>query len=102
MEQNLLSLPDYALNSDIEDLETRIDQHISVTIQYACKSWHNHLTKTTEDLTGVISHLHVFLKKKFLTWLEVVSILGATRGAVVALEQLIPWLQEVCFGLSTA
>ena len=102
LEQNLLSLPDYALNSDIKDLETRIDQHISVTIQYACKSWHNHLTKTTEDLTGVISHLHVFLEKKFLAWLEVVSILGATRGAVVALEQLIPWLQEVCFGLSTA
>ena len=33
------------------------------------------------------------------TWLEVVSVLGAARGAIAALEQLIPWLQEVCFGL---
>jgi hypothetical protein len=28
----------------------------------------------------------------------VVSVLGTTRGAVTALEQLMAWLQEVCFG----
>jgi len=33
-----------------------------------------------------------------LAWLEVVGILGAIRGAVVVLEQLILWLQEVCLG----
>jgi hypothetical protein len=102
LEQNLLSLPDYALNSEVEDLQTRIDGHISPVLQYACQSWHNHLTKTTGDVTNVISHLHVFLEEKFLAWLEVVSVLGATRGAVVALEQLMSWLQEVCFIPSTA
>jgi hypothetical protein len=101
LEQNLLSLPDYALNSEVEDLQTRIDGHISLALQYACQSWHNHLTKTTEYVTNVILHLHVFLEEKFLAWLEVVSVLGSTRGAVIALEQLISWLQEVCFGMST-
>ena len=39
-------------------------------------------------------------RDKFLALLEVVSVLGALRGAVVALEQLVPWVQEVRFGLS--
>ena len=102
LEQNLLSLPDYALNSEVEDLQTRINDHISIALQYACQSWHNHLTKITGDVTNVVSGLHVFLEEKFLAWLEVVSVLGATRGAIVVLEQLISWLQEVCFDLSIA
>ena len=101
LEQNLLSLPDYALNSEVKDLETRIDNHISVALRYACQFWHNHLTKIGEDVTGVFSHLHVFLEKKFLAWLEVVSVLGVVGRVVGALEQLIPWLQEVGFGFFT-
>jgi hypothetical protein len=51
---------------------------------------------------NVISSLHIFLEEKFLAWLEVVSVLGAVRGAVVALEQLVPWLQEVCLAFIIA
>jgi hypothetical protein len=100
LEQNLLSLPDYALNSEVEDLQTRIDGHISLALQYACQSWYHHLTKTTGDVTNIISHLYVFLEEKFLAWLEVVSVLGATGRAVAALKQLITWLQKVGFDLS--
>ncbi|KAF9642509.1 hypothetical protein BDM02DRAFT_3176724 [Thelephora ganbajun] len=95
LEQNLLSLPDYALNSEVKDLEARIDDRISDALRYACRSWHSHLTKTEGDVVDVISRLRVFLEEKFLAWLEVVSVLGAVRGAIVGLEQLIPWLQEV-------
>ncbi|KAF9645965.1 hypothetical protein BDM02DRAFT_382706 [Thelephora ganbajun] len=95
LERNLLSLPDYALNSEVEDLEARINDRISDALRYACRSWHSHLTKTEGDATGVISHLRVFLEEKFLAWLEVVSVLRAARGATVGLEQLIAWLQEV-------
>ncbi|KAF9643113.1 hypothetical protein BDM02DRAFT_3192176 [Thelephora ganbajun] len=95
LERNLLSLPDYALNSEVEDLETRINDRISDALRYACRSWHSHLTKTEGDVTDVISHLRVFMEEKFLAWWEVVSLLRAVRGAIVALEQLIPWLQEV-------
>ena len=100
LEQNLLSLPHYTLNSEVEDLEARVKGCISIPLQYACQSWHNHLTKTGEDITPLISSIHVFLEEKFLAWLEVISVLGATRGAITALEQLIQWLQEVCFGSS--
>jgi len=97
LEQNLLSLPDYALNAEVEDLEIRIKTHIEVALQYACQSWHNHLTGTRGDITNVVSGLRFFLKEKFLAWLEVLSVLGAMRGAIVALETLMSWLQEVCF-----
>ena len=102
LEQDLLSLPDYTLNSEIEDLENRINNRIDTALQYACQSWHNHLTRTEGEVTGVIPHLRIFLEENFLTWLEVVSVLGAARGAITALEQLVPWLQEVCFFRSTA
>jgi hypothetical protein len=97
LEQNLLSLPDYALNSEVKDLQTRISDRISTALQYGCRSWHNHLTRIKGDVTSVISYLRIFLEEKFLAWLEVVSAIGAVGGAVVGLEKLMPWLQEVCF-----
>ena len=97
LEQNLLSLPDYALNSEVEDLQTRIDDRIGVALEYACRSWHNHVTEAKGDVADVISYLRIFLEKKLLAWLEVVSAIEATGGAVVSLERLMPWLQEVCF-----
>jgi len=97
LEQNLLLLPDYALNSEVEDLETRINDRISIALRYACLSWHNHLTEMEGDASGVVSYLRIFLEEKFLAWLEVVSAIGAVGGAAVGLERLVPWLQEVRF-----
>jgi hypothetical protein len=75
LEQDLLSLPEYALNSEVEDLQSRIDGRVSIALQYACRSWHNHLTETRGDVTDILSHLRVFLEEKFLAWLEVLSVL---------------------------
>jgi len=99
LEQNLLSLPACALNSEVEDLQARIENRISVALGYACRSWHNHLFEAGGNITGVIPDLRIFLEEKFLAWLEVVSVLGAVRGAVVALENLMSWLWKVCFSL---
>ncbi|KAF9784513.1 hypothetical protein BJ322DRAFT_850627 [Thelephora terrestris] len=95
LEQDLLSLPDYALNSEVEDLQARIDDRVSIALQYACRSWHSHLTEARGDVSDVINQLKVLLEEKFLAWLEVLSALGDVRGAVVGLEELAPWLQEV-------
>jgi hypothetical protein len=97
LEQNVLSLPDYALNSEIEDLEMRVEGHISTALQYACKSWFSHLTEVRGDVADIVSILRSFLQEGFLAWLEVLSVIGAARDAIVALEKLMLWLQEVCF-----
>jgi hypothetical protein len=97
LEQNLLSFPNYTLNSEVEDLQARVDHQISIALRYACQSWHSHLTQSEGDITGIVSYLRIFLEEKFLAWLEVVSVIGAVGGAVVALEKLMVWLQEVCF-----
>ena len=97
--QNLLSLPEYSLNSEVEDLQTRARDRISPALRYACQSWHNHLTETGGNVVDIASSLRVFLAEKFLGWLEVLSALGVARRAVIAFEKLIPWIQEVCLAL---
>ena len=97
LEQNLLSLPDYALNTEVEDLQTRIGDHLSAALLYACKSWYSHLVEAKGDVTAAVSALRRFLEERFLAWLEVLSIIGAARDAVIALEKLMPWLRQVCF-----
>ena len=97
LERDLLLLPEYAFNSEVEDLQARINDRVSAALQYACRSWHNHLTEATDGSADIISYLHIFLEEKFLAWLEVLSVLGDVGGAAVALEKLMTWSREVCF-----
>ena len=87
LEKNL-SLPDYALNSEVEGLSERVKDHISPVLEYACNSWHNHLNGIRGDTSDVLYVLQYFLEKKFLAWLEVVSALGAVRDAISGLKKL--------------
>ena len=69
LEQNLLSLPDYALNSEILFLETRVECCISTVLEYACQSWHSHLTETRGDITDLIPDPQFFLEtNSWLGW----------------------------------
>ena len=51
---------------------------------FRSKSWHKHLVGTIP--ADVAPVLHEFMEKKLLFWLEVLSVLGAAREAVDALE----------------
>ena len=92
----MCDLPEGVANSDVPDLKERSEQHLDQALQYACRSWHKHLTGTgPAHMPSITPVLHQFLEKKFLFWLEVLSVLGATREAVNALEKSQKWL-EVC------
>jgi len=94
LEKNMCKLPDTITNSEVDDLQGRADRYIGHTLQYACKSWHKHLVGERAARTSEItSALHRFLQNKFLAWLEVLSILGAVRDAVDALEVAAKWLE---------
>ena len=96
LEKNMCSLPDYVLNSKVDDLSRRIEEcGIHGALEYACRSWHKHLITTTDQTADVVSALLDFLEQKFLFWLEVLSILGAMGDAAHALIATTKWLNEV-------
>ena len=95
LEGNMCKLPDAVTNSEVDDLDERVERHISPALRYACKSWYKHIDKDMARTPAITSALHCFLKKKFLFWLEVLSIIGAVREAVDALQAARKWL-EVC------
>ena len=89
----MCKLPDGAMNSEVNDLKERTKQYIDQALEYACRSWHKHLVETAPAHTPTItSVLHRFLEGRFLFWLEVLSVLGAAREAVGALEAAAGWL----------
>jgi len=89
LERNMCKLPDAVINLEVEDLQERTERYIDQGLQYACRSWHKHFVGTVpSQIPTVKSALHLFLEGKFLFWLEVLSVLGATREAVDALEAI--------------
>ena len=97
LEQNMCKLPDGVTNLEVDDLEKRAKRYIDSALEYACKSWHKHLVGKMDART--LDVLQQFLGEKFLFWLEVLSILGAAREAVDALEATIKWLDVCCIPL---
>ena len=94
LEKNMCRLSEAVKNSEVEDSKERTEQYINQALQYACKSWHKHLvSEPTENGHELVSTLHHFLEKKFLCWLEVLSVLGAVRNAVDALQAATKWLE---------
>jgi len=94
----MCQLIDGVANSDVSDLNERIKQYIDPALQYACVSWHTHLIgvdMAPAHVPAITPTLHKFLETKFLSWLEVLSVIGAARNAVEALQAALGWL-EVC------
>jgi len=90
----MCKLPDAVTNSEVGDLQERREQYINDALQYACKSWHKHpIDKCVASTLEITSALSCFLEKKFLFWLEVLSVLGVVRVAVDALEVTGKWLE---------
>ena len=97
LKRNMCSVPDYTLNSKVEDLSEKIKASgIPGALEYACRSWYKHLIVAKDQTVDVVSALHHFLEEKFLSWLEVLSVIGAVGDAVRALITTTKWLNEVC------
>lgn len=73
------------LNSEIPDLPSRLNHCIPLHIQYACRHWASHLTEC--DISDImIDLLSDFCTRGMLFWVEVCSLLGILRDALISLE----------------
>ena len=82
----------YLANDDVKDLSTRVHQHISPAVLYACRFWGDHL-KHTDFNTGLFEKVEALFKEKFLFWLETLSLTRNTGLATSAFAALKMWLR---------
>src|SRR6266702_3147675 len=78
-------------NKDVDDLNSRIDQNISPALLYACRFWDDHLERIDFE-TKLFGKLRTFFEKKFLFWLEALSLTNDMRLASQAVSALNVWL----------
>src|SRR6267154_1501136 len=81
----------YLANDEVEDLNTRVDQHIPPALLYACRFWDDHL-EHTDFRTDLFGKVETLFKDKFLFWLEALSltrIIGLAQSAFATLNM---WL----------
>ena len=81
----------YLANDDIEDLKTRVDQHIPPALLYACRFWGDHL-KHTDFKMDIFEKVETLFKEKFLFWLEALSLTRMIGLAPSAIATLNMWL----------
>ncbi|KIO04629.1 hypothetical protein M404DRAFT_26080 [Pisolithus tinctorius Marx 270] len=82
----------YLSNSEVTDLEKRINQNISPHLSYSCRFWAQHLEKTAFDLALAELMKGVLGSEKLLFWLEALSLLGVLGNATDAVKCTVTWL----------
>ena len=81
----------YLANKDVEDLDSRVDKHISPALLYACRFWDDHLEHINFE-TDLFVQLRTFFEEKFLFWLEALSLTRDVGLASAACSALNVWL----------
>ena len=88
LEKNMCKLPDWVINSEVDDLKERTRQYIGQGLEYACRSWHKHLVDTLPARKPDITlDLHQFLEIFFCSGWKFLVCLGL-QG-----KQLMHWRQ---------
>jgi hypothetical protein len=81
----------YLANDDVEDLDSRVDEHIPPALLYACRFWGDHL-KHTDFKMDLFRKVETLFEEKFLFWLETLSLTRNIRLARSAFTTLNMWL----------
>ena len=81
----------YLANKDVRDLDVRISKHLPPALSYACRLWDDHIGHLDFN-SDLFVKLQSFFKRKFLFWLEALSLIGGVGLASPALSSLSIWL----------
>lgn len=86
-------------NSEVEDVEIKVNAAFPPELQYACRYWVSHLARTTSGNPAIEVAVGEFASASMVPWMEAMSWLGETRAAVTAFEDIKAWM--VCTTVSS-
>src|SRR6266545_503225 len=78
----------YYLNSEVPDLEERIEKFIPPALSYSCRFWADHLARVPRFDADMFEGLRLLMEEHFWFWLEVLSVRGEIPLAMMALVSL--------------
>jgi hypothetical protein len=81
----------YLANRDVKDLDVRIAKHLQPALSYACRLWDDHMEHIDFD-SDLFAKLQTFFQKKFLFWLEALSLMSGVGLASAALSSVSTWI----------
>jgi len=94
---NICELADSRLaNAEVKDLQSRIEQNISDSLQYSSLYWSNHVCFSSDSISRsprVLGNLKKFFEGLHpLFWIEVLSIMGMVPIGAPSLRRVITWV----------
>ena len=95
---NICKLDDSRLaNTDVKDLQSRIEENISDPLQYSSLYWSNHLCFSPDGMNHdpqALGKLNGFFEGSYpLFWVEVLSIMGMVPMGTPSLRRVISWIR---------
>jgi len=84
----------YLFNSQFLDLKKRVEDNVLLALWYSCRYWGDHLARVSKPDPEVFESLQVFMRERFLFWLEVLSVRGEVAIAKSTLLLLQGWLNQ--------
>jgi hypothetical protein len=91
----------YLLNTEVTDMESRIERNIPLHLRYASLYWTNHLlaSKFDEEMLKLVED---FMENRFLFWLEIMSVTRRMNVASHMLSSLVNWMKVRLIGINWA
>jgi len=80
----------HVVHDEIHDLEKRVDDNISVHLQYACRFWTDHIVECEFDVQ-IGQEVEQFMTNEFLYWLEVMSLVRKANRVAQGLRSVTAW-----------
>ncbi|KAL1693720.1 WD40-repeat-containing domain protein [Schizophyllum commune] len=84
----------FSLNENIDDLPKRIEQNISLSLQYACRATGSHLELSSSAQyisPRIYPAVERFLRRHYLFWLEACSLLQADEAVISEMQSYLAW-----------
>ena len=94
LHRNMAGIDDPSLpHSEMDGFETKVENAISPELRYACLYWASHLTKTNDVHAKIVwPHLHSFLTRDLLWWIETMALLDTLHEAAESVNLVRAWI----------